>query len=512
MPFIPQGQANLNANSAPNIYVNVLNPVAPGLNTVSGNILLVLGIGTYGPVNRQVPFGSVSEGIQNFGNPQNATFDLMTAVAIAAQQGCSNFVGIRVTDGTDVAASAIILDVTSPTPVAGVTLTSLYTGTTGNTLQATVTRGSNYTSGTPTFRVTIALPNGVAEVFDNIGGSGNTLYANIVAAINTGSGTQSASSLVVATLGSATLAPALSTYTFTGGTNGNTTITASVLIGADTATPTGMYAARNSQASVGILADVTDTSTFTTQDTFGQQEGIYFMCPGPSGETLAQAITSQQSIGVFSRVVKRLIGDWCYWNDQFNNVSRRLVSPQAFVGGALAALQPQLSSLNYQLNGILDTQTTAAKRKYTQSDIASMTANRLDVLYRNNPPLTQYFCAQTGLNMSFNVLLRNDPQTRLTYFIGNNIVALLAPFIGQPSSPLIKSQVKATIIAFLQSMVDNQQIGATDGSQPYQVNVSQTVQQAAQGIVEIDVDVCNFPIIRTMLVNLRNGDITLSSN
>jgi hypothetical protein len=39
---------------------------------------------------------------------QNRKYDLLTQVALAVLQGANAFVGVRVTDGTDVAASAAI--------------------------------------------------------------------------------------------------------------------------------------------------------------------------------------------------------------------------------------------------------------------------------------------------------------------------------------------------------------------------------------------------------------------
>ncbi|HEY0233163.1 MAG TPA: hypothetical protein VGC55_18090, partial [Dokdonella sp.] len=53
--------------------------------------------------------------------------------------------------------------------------------------------------------------------------------------------------------------------------------------------------------------------------------------------------------------VKLMFGDWIYWNDQTNSVTR-LVSPQGFVAGRLANLSPEQSSLNKQLFSVVGSQ------------------------------------------------------------------------------------------------------------------------------------------------------------
>ena len=50
-------------------------------------------------------------------------YDMGTQVATAVQQGAGNFICVRVTDGTDTAASLTVLG--------GITFTALYTGSLG---------------------------------------------------------------------------------------------------------------------------------------------------------------------------------------------------------------------------------------------------------------------------------------------------------------------------------------------------------------------------------------------
>jgi hypothetical protein len=66
----------------------------------------VVGTANWGPVNSPVVFGDLAGASAAFGAMQNRKYDLLTQVALATLQGANNFVGVRVTDGTDVAATA----------------------------------------------------------------------------------------------------------------------------------------------------------------------------------------------------------------------------------------------------------------------------------------------------------------------------------------------------------------------------------------------------------------------
>lgn len=511
MPIV-SGQTNLNANSAPGVYWQINDPNPISINPANTNIALIVGVASGGLVNKQMFFNGVTDASVVLGQVTDRTYDIMTAIDIASKNGCGQFVVIRVTDGTDVAATATLLDTTAPTPVAGVTLTAKNTGTVSNGFTAIVGRGSNYTSGTPTYQVLIVNQNGQGELFDNIGGTGNTLYANIVNAINNGNSTNSASNLVVATLGAATNPPALQSYAFSGGTNGNSSITASTLVGSDATPKTGMYAARGCGASVGMLADVTDTTTFDDQGLFGQQEGILMVGIGPAGQSLSQFVTSQQTIALFFRTFKYLIGDWAYYNDTYNNIPDRMVSQQAYAVGLRASLSPEQPDFNRPIQAMHGTQTTKAGGKYLPADISTLKSNRGDVIY-NPSPAGNIWALQTGVNTSSNIDVRDDSITILTYYIYNSINSLIGQFISQLNNPTIRSQLKSLIQSFCSQMYKKGQIGATNStneSDAYKVNVSSTDAEAEQGILNINIQIANYPPISTIKVDLQTGNINLA--
>jgi hypothetical protein len=375
MTIVQSGSVNTTALLVPDILIQIVPPSWTLLNGVPTNILGVVGTATWGPVNSPTIASGVADTATQFGAMQPRKYDLGTAVAAASLQGAANFRLVRVTDGTDVAASGVVnqtgaasatvvtggssgyavndtitltggtfsqaavLTVTSvasgvvtgisvttagvysvlPTnPVSkgstsgsGVgtptfnlsfnclTLTAKYTGSLGNSLTALVGTGTNNTSGAPTFKVTLALPGLLPEVFDNIGGTGNALFVNMANAINLGqSGLRGPSQLVVATAGAGTTAPTVpATVAMSGGTDGAATITASVLIGQDTIPRKGMYALRGTGTSIAMLADADDSTQWTTQVAYGLSEGTYMIMTGPAGDTIRRWSTITWRIG-----------------------------------------------------------------------------------------------------------------------------------------------------------------------------------------------------------------------
>jgi hypothetical protein len=171
MPIYQAGSLNTSALTAPDLYVQVVAPKTQYINGVATDGLGLVGIASWGPVNSPFLIGSASDQALYIGSQQNRKYDLATAVAISLQLGASNLNCVRVTDGSDIAASATLKDAAS-TPVIGVTLTAIYTGTTGNKIQAMITAGTAVDS----YKLTIYLPGQTAEVFDNITGSGATLF------------------------------------------------------------------------------------------------------------------------------------------------------------------------------------------------------------------------------------------------------------------------------------------------------------------------------------------------
>ena len=503
MPIVPVGVTNLSAVNVPNVLVQIVppNPVIIGVPT---NIGGVVGTATWGPVNSPVTIGTMQQEVINFGNPQPVQYDLGTLVYAAIQQGANNFVCVRVTDGTDTAATTTLLD-NQMTPVIGATLTAIYTGTVGNTLNAVVSQGSSYTESAPTIKLTIYLSGGVPEVFDNIGGTGATLWDNLVSAVNLGQSTsRPPSQLVIATVGLSTHAASLTLYTFSGGTNGNSGVTTETLIGSDSDTPrTGMYALRGTLASVAALADATDTTYWTDQVAYGNSEGTYMIGAMAAGyqDNISGAQTLLQTAGIDNYNFKLPLGDWIQINDPFNNQSR-FISPQGFALGEILVVSPAGSSLNKPMNGIVATQKTAEGRVYSQAELQQIDNARLEVITKPLPVGNVFGC-RMGINTSSNPLTNTDNYPRMINFLAASLNSQLGQFIGLPLTPDVVADAYAAITTFLGGLADTSQPGGAliDSNYAVTMDTNQGI-----GVLVANVQVPLFPILQLFVTNLQGNE------
>jgi hypothetical protein len=416
-----------------------------------------------------------------------------TIVATAVLQGAANFRGVRVTDGTDLAATVVILSTC-------LTLTAKYSGTLGNTIVASVGPGS----AANTSRITIGMPGRSPEVYDNIVGTGNALWLAMAAAINNGqNGLRGKSDLVVASAGVGVTAPATASYPLAGGTDG-AAVAATALIGLDTGSRTGMYALRNTGASIGVLADCDTSTTWTTQVSFGLGEGVYMIGVGPAGDTISNAASVKATAGIDSYAFKLLHGDWILWADPVAQITR-LVSPQGFSAGRLANLSPEQSSLNKQLYGIVGTQRTAANLIYSNAELEVLGRAGIDVI--TNPiPAGNQFGARFGHNSSSNPVINGDNYTRMTNYLAYTFNAGMGLFIGKLQSiqrdDPVRRGAAATLSAFLQAMRDQVQVDEfsvicdLSNNQPNRI---------ALGYMQADVKVRYLAVVEKFLINLEGG-------
>jgi len=133
VPISQIGQVNISALNVPDTYVQIVPPqfLFSGVSTNKGGFV---GTASWGPVNAPQGFANYSQFVQIFGPTVNRLYDMGGHVFLAsAQGGAGALYGIRITDGTDVAASATI---------SGIVLTGRYTGTLGNQIKAILSQGS----------------------------------------------------------------------------------------------------------------------------------------------------------------------------------------------------------------------------------------------------------------------------------------------------------------------------------------------------------------------------------
>lgn len=496
MTVVAAGQVNTTAGIVPDLYVQIVPPQVVLFTGVPTNILGMVGTAQWGPVNSPVIGGSMSQFAENFGAIQNRKYDLGTQVAVAALQGAADFRWVRVTDGTDVAATVT---------AQGLTATSRYTGTLGNSIRVLLENGA----AAGTYRVTVAMPGRASETFDNLakGLTGNAIWVAIAQAINQGvAGQIGPSEIIVATAGASITAPTVpATFVLTGGTDGAGGVGATQLIGADTGTRTGMYALRGSGASVGVLVDCDTTTTWSEQASFALSEGIYMIVAGPAGDTVSAAITAKQNAGIDSYGIKVLHGDWVYWNDPVNGVTR-IVSPQGFSAGLLAALSPEQSTLNKPMFGIVATQRTFSKRRYSAAELASLGGAGIDVI--TNPlPRGNVFGARIGRNSSTDARLRGDNYTRMTNYIAYTLNARMGLFIGELQSVrdgagTLRNRARAALDSLGQAMLD---AGMLDEFQTILDKSNNPDNQVALGNMRADFKARYLSVVERFFINVEGG-------
>jgi hypothetical protein len=191
--IVPTDSFNINAVNVPGVVVQV-KPPAKVINGIATDVFAVVGVADFGPTNSPV-YGDISQLTQIFGTTKDRKYDLMSQVWTAYMQGTRNFIGVRVTDGTDTKATTKLYDnTTSGGPNPSVLLQTINSGTIGNTLQTIVGAGS--LSGS--YKLTMVQPGYSPEEFDNIIGDGAQLWANLINAVNNGTSNRGKSRLVTA--------------------------------------------------------------------------------------------------------------------------------------------------------------------------------------------------------------------------------------------------------------------------------------------------------------------------
>ena len=503
MTVFQAGTINTTALLVPDVYVQIQAPSENFLNGLPTNRLGIVGTAQWGAVNAPVIVGSVSDYVQKFGNIQARKYDMGTAVWAAVLNGANDMRCVRVTDGTDTAA-------TGNFGTSGLTVTGLYTGSLGNSLQFTLSAGSKVNS----WKAIVALPGLVPEVFDNIGGgstplTGNALWQAIATAINNGvSGLRGKSQLVVVAAGSSTAAPVAGTIILSGGTDGATGVTGNSLLGVDVSPRKGMYALRGSGVSVAMLTDCDDSTTWTNQVAFGLDEGVYMIAVTPVGDTIANATATKATAGIDSYAMKILFGDWVYFNDTVNG-QVRLISPQGFVAGRLSALSPEQSSLNKPLYGIVGTQKSYQNLIYSNAELSVLAQAGIDLI-ANPIPAGNSFGVRIGQNTSSNAVTNGDNYTRLTNYIAYTLNAGMGLYVGKLQSPKVRQDAFGTINAFLSNMWQQKMIGDVNSpqNQPFSIKLDASnnpASRVALGYMQIDCRITYFSVITKLLISVEGG-------
>ena len=504
MPIIQQGAINTTALVVPDLYVQIVPPQNLILNGVPTNVVGTVGTASWGPVAQPVIVATMADYARSFGPIVARKYDMGTQVATAIQQGAQNFRCVRVSDGTDTAAQTVVPDTTA-------TFTALYTGSLGNQVSLTLQPGS----GANTWRLIVALPGLQPEVYDNIGGTGPAFWSSLASAVNQGQGPQRGpSQLITANACGATVAP-MSFVTSLGasapGSDGASNASAAQLVGIDVPPRTGMYALRGQGCGIALLADADDPIQWTTQATLGLQEGIYMILTGPAGDTIQNAVTVMQQVGLDSYSAKLMFGDWLWWSDQVNSTIR-LVSPQGFAAGRLANLSPEQSSLNKSIYCVIGSQTSGTpgsgqSTSYSAAELAVLLGTGIDVIC-NPQPGGSYWGVRGGHNTSSDSAVDGDNYTRLTNYIAATLASGMGQFVGQVINADLFQSIRSAQLSFLQNMLSQGLLGSTDGTLPFSVICDSSNNPSSMtglGYVRSDAQVQYQAINEKFIVNIEGG-------
>jgi hypothetical protein len=160
MPTFRDGQVNLFGITNPGVYVDIV-PQNPLINGLPSNVEGLVGVASWGPVGSPMVFSDPTSCANIFGFAQIRPYDMPSHVLAASTQGqVIAYAGVRVTDGTDTAASVAI-----PTNL-GV-MTARYTGSMGNTAGIAFQPGG--VAGAYSAVVSLGTTN--PEIFTNIIGA-----------------------------------------------------------------------------------------------------------------------------------------------------------------------------------------------------------------------------------------------------------------------------------------------------------------------------------------------------
>ena len=504
MPIAQQGSVNTTSLIVPDLYVQIVPPQNLVLNGVPTNVLGIVGTASWGPVDEPTIVGTMADYAKQFGAIVPRKFDMGTQIATAVQQGAQNFRCVRVTDGTDSAASSIV-------PGANASFTAIYTGSLGNHVTLSLGPSSKPNS----WKLSILLPGFEPEVYDGLVGDGAPFWAGLAAAVNNGLGPQRGpSTLVIASPGGTTASPASFRITLGSsgpGSDGATQVGCGDLVGIDGAVRSGMYALRGQGCGLALLADCDDATTWTKQAHFGLDEGVYMILTTQAGDTIPNAILAKSTAGLDSYSAKLMFGDWLWWTDQVNS-SVRLVSPQGFAAGRLANLSPEQSSLNKQIYGIIGSQRTGSpgsgqNTTYSSAELSALLGAGIDLIC-NPQPGGAFWGVRGGHNTSSNSADNGDNYTRLTNYIAETLAAGMGQYIGQVINTSLFQKIRSTQLSFLNNMYGQGLLGSTNGSLPFSVICDATNNPSSRtslGYVQSDAQIQYQAINERFVVNVEGG-------
>jgi hypothetical protein len=369
--------------------------------------------------------------------------------------------------------------------------------------------GTNSTAAVPTWTLQVSK-SGVApvsEVFANLPQTG--LAAAVIAALANGQTVTRGPSVLVRASGAGTGTPAQSGTPLASGTNGDTAITDSQLLGSNTAIPqTGMWAMEGQGVQQFGLCGNTSSATWASQLVFAKQVGALAVLCLPPSMTSAAAIALKKAAGIddpYACFVK----DWVQLLDTQND-ALRLLSPLPIALGRIAALTPERSPGNKPVAAVLNTERSLALSPYGPSELSDL--HRAGIMVITNPvPAGAFFALRHGLNSSSDSAVNGVEYTRMTNFIAYSLDQSFGEFIdenqsAQPGDPT-RAKAETKLTNFLSKLkkpptrfIDDFSVDMSFG--PGKINTAQSV---AEGFLYAKVCVKYLGVIRFFVITMIGG-------
>ena len=505
MAIYRAGQINKLGLTNPGVYVIEELPSGQIVG-VPTNIQGIVGVASWGPVGGVQTFASLDSGAGKLGQPLARSHDIMSHAMAAFQMGAALYVrSVRVSDGTDVAAMLAITNAGS--------FVAKYTGVYGNNIQVTI----QPTTQPSAFAVVVSIPGRTPERFDNIAAATPAAFwKNVATVINNGNAQRGPSNYVVFSAATTpTVAPATgTTYTLAGGTDGDTGVVSSTMIGTDIRPRTGMYGLRGTACDSFELADLADPTTWAVQITFAISEGMLAVTTTPSGDTIANAVATRTSQGVDDPSLWIIEGDWPTFYDTVNG-GPRLISPQAMAIGLLGNLSPEQSPINKPLTAVLATQTSQQGILTDDADESVAQTGGIDFIGRSSALNVSYFSFMTGRNASSNSQANGVEFTRLENFIARSLNGIATTqLVGLLQSRQLVDPTRTTAAALLNSF-GAQLKDPSSGSNGYGlIEDFQTICDKSnnpdasilQGILQATFKAVFLSVVRYFIIDLQGGN------
>lgn len=519
--------ANLSADG---LYLETLTPPTY-IRGVPTSLAGIVGTASWGWVNKPQLCSSPVSAAKLFGQLGSVAltdpYDLATDLAIAFQQGAKAPLAIwatRVTDGTDTAATATLMS-SGTVPFSGLTLSAINTGSLGNAFSVVLAQGSR--SNTTSVSL-IPFAGLTPELFPNLPNADfwNSLYSALQNGI---SNVRGPSSLVVPTLtasSSGTTGPALGSFSFAGGTDGRSGVTAQDLVGSAASFPmSGLNAMQslNPPISVAWVVGSTDSAIYPEIQAFGDAASVWCLGTLPSGLSTQEAVTEAQTQAIEDANFS-YAKDFIYWYDPINAVVRFL-PPTAAIGGRVAALPPQSNPGNVPVYGVIGTERSSpytGEQPYHSTEIGLL-ANAGIMVIANPIPAGKVFGIRSGTTTAImNPALQAESvveYARVTNFLGQSLSQVMGIYADKlqgngPNDPLrqaVRQSLKNFLGSLVGSVIEDYLVTCTYQATGVAGNGINTAQSVAQHFLYAMVQAKYLSSARFFILAIQGGTTVVTS-